>query len=452
MYQMLVATDGCSALGWNEYALEMSEMLAEVGYYDGLSYYKKVVEVAAYCDDSTMAKIDFPSHFEKVIKYAIEIKPAEIDTISETFGIAFSPIFNEKSFNSNSECLNGIEDFYYGSNYALMVGETGVVTKLNGLEIDKTCTTNYDSLRHSYTSAITNSEVQKLDPFYDIIYNNNLSRHASKTKAIDSIEFSGSKIVYPKFTRYKSNIASSIWRIYGNSRLEGLDFFYYNLMLDYDNKKDYSKNIEALYKFDYIGLPDFFLGYSRCKGNQIDYLSLIYFYGYKAALISKDSKVYNDFIKLFLYIYNRLTEAEKINFLSQFITATCWNNIPYVDFNTPFINRLYLDFQKLLLTKSKDFWDKLESKAPKIEMYLILSRASQLDSFDPVIFIKLKNDAPLDMRVYICEALYYFQKNDSKLGVISLKKAIELGFKNSDFFINKIEIKKYHSEILDCFK
>ena len=137
------------------------------------------------------------------------------------------------------------------------------------------------------------------------------------------------------------------------------------------------------------------------------------------------------------------------------------NQASFVDFNTPFINQLYKDFEKLLAndslikSKSENFEDRTfenEKELYVLESYLTLSGASQLDSFDPIIFTKLKNDYSTEARVYRNESLYYFRKNDSKLGVISLKKAIELGFNRSDFFISKIEIKKYHSKILHCFK
>ena len=236
----------------------------------------------------------------------------------------------------------------------------------------------------------------------------------------------------------------------------------------YDDHLDYSKNIETLYKFDHLGLPDFFLGYSKCYGTMIQYLSHIYTLGLKATLIKKDTKAYDDFVKLFCSTYNRLSDKNKIAFLNDFIFSTydenkCVinNQASFVDFNTSFINQLYKDFEKLLandsLIKSKsenveDRTFEYEKEALVLESYLTLSGASQLDNFDPAVFTKVKNDYPTESRVYRNEALYYFRKNDSKLGLIALKKSIELGFKDSDFFINKIEIKKYHSKILDCFK
>ena len=236
----------------------------------------------------------------------------------------------------------------------------------------------------------------------------------------------------------------------------------------YDMKYDYSKNIETLYKFDHLGLPEYSLGYSKSYGAFIHYLSHIYFLGIKAALIKKDTKSYDNFIKLFNSTYNRLSEQNKTSFLNEFIFLTydqnnyiINNEKSFVDFNTPFMNQLYLDFEKLLAndslinTKSENVEDRtfeFEKESHILECYLTLSGASQLNNFDPAIFTKLKNDYPTEARVYRNEALYYFRKNDTKLGVIALKKAIKLGFKNSDFFINKIEIKKYHSKILDCFK
>ncbi len=254
----------------------------------------------------------------------------------------------------------------------------------------------------------------------------------------------------------------------GNSRLHGLDFFFSKLMWIYDNKQDYSKNIETFYRFDHLGLPDFFFGYSKCYGIPIQYLSHIYFCGLKATLIKKDTKGYDDFEKFFYSTYNRLSEKSKILFLNDFVWLTYAENqfileskASFVNFNTPFINKLYNDFEKLLtndsllISKSENFEDRsfeIEKEHYILEGSLTLSGASQLDNFDPAIFTKLKNDYPTEARVYRNEALYYFRRSDAKSGVIALKRAIELGFTNPDFFISKIEIKKYHSKILDCFE
>ena len=163
-----------------------------------------------------------------------------------------------------------------------------------------------------------------------------------------------------------------------------------------------------------------------------------------------------------------MSDKNKIAFLNDFIFLTydgnkCVinNQASIIDINTPFINLLYRDFENLLAndslikSKSKNIEDRTfdeEKEFLMLESYLTLSGASQLDNFNPLVFAKLKNNYPTESRVFRNEALYYFRKNDPKLGVIALKKAIELGFKNSDFFISKIEIKKYHSKILDFFR
>ena len=454
-----------------EFLLELSAAQAKAGSYNGVSFYKIFLELAVGCDDSLASNTDFSIHFENLINYAFQINDNALDTGNARYGVMFSPVFDEKSpffSSSNSKCLNSIEDFYYGSDYAIKVGKTGIVTKLNAWEYSNNDNTNYDSLWRAYTYNVTIGDEQKSNQIYEIIYNKSMSKYVSQTKVIDSIKFSDSNIIYTKFNRFNSNLSSSIWRQFGNSRLDSLDFFFYKLMWLYDDHLDYSKNIETLYKFDHLGLPDFFLGYSKCYGTMIQYLSHIYTMGLKAALIKKDTKAYDDFVKLYFSTFNRLSDKNKIAFLNDFIFSTydenkCVinNQASFVDFNIPFINQLYKDFEKLLandsLIKSKsenveDRTFEYEKESLVLESYLTLSGASQLDNFDPAIFTKLKNDYPTEARVYRNEALYYFQKNDSKLGVIALKKAIDLGFNNSDFFINKIEIKKYHSKILDCFK
>lgn len=473
IYKLLLKTYGCSlsSLALRTEFLNMAEDQAKAGSYNGFALYKTLLKATPFCGDSIASSTDFAIPYESLITCAFQLNDNSIDTGNSRYGVMFSPVFDEKSpffSSSNSKCLNNIEDFYYGSDYAIKVGKTGIVTKLNGWEYSNKDITNYDSLWRAYTYNVTIGDEQKSNQIFELIYNNSMSKYVSQTKVIDSIKFSDSKIVYPQFTKFTSNLSYSIWKQYGNSRLDGLDYFFSKLMWNYDDKQDYSKNIETLYKFDHLGLPDFFLGYSKCYGTMLQYLSHIYTMGLKATLIKKDTKAYDDFVKLYFTTYNRLSDKNKIAFLNDFIFSTydenkCVinNQASFVDFNTPFINQLYKDFEKLLandsLIKSKsenveDRTFEYEKESLVLESYLTLSGASQLDNFDPAVFTKLKKDYPTEARVYRNEALYYLRKNDSKLGVIALKKAIELGFNNSDFFINKIEIKKYHSKILDCFK
>jgi hypothetical protein len=472
MCKLYWKTYGCNfgSKEMRDFFLKYSKLLAEVGSYNGVALYKTFLELAFGCDDSLASNTDLIFHFENLINYSLKISDNAIDTGNARYGILFSPVFDEKSpffSSSNSKCLNNIEEFYYGSDYAINVGKSGVVTKLKGWEYGNKDITNYDSLWRAYTYNVTIGDEQKVNQIFEIIYNNSMAKYVKQNKVIDSIQFSDSKIVYPQFTKFTSNISSSIWRQYGNSRLVGLDQFFNKLMWNYDDKHDYSKIIETLYKFNHLGLPEFFLGYSKCYGTMIQYLSHIYTLGLKATLIKKDTKAYDDFVKLSYSTLNRLSDRNKIQFLNDFIFSTydenkCVinNQASFVDFNTPFINQLYKDFEKLLANdslikyKSENVEDRTwqyEKEEKILESYLTLSGASQLDNFNPAVFTKLKNYYPTEARVYRNEALYYFRKNNQKLGLIVLKKAIELGFKNSDFFINKIEIKKYHSKILECF-
>ena len=467
-------TYGCSygSQKLKNYFLSLSEELALMGVYDGANFYKTVLEIVDACDeDSTNITIDFASHAEKLIKYIYSTSDILIDGAKERYWIDFSPILETDSpfFTSyNSKLNNQITDFYYGSDYAIKVGKTGIVKKVNGWEFSKIDYTNYDSLWHAYNYSLNANDQNKCDEITESIYNKSLPNYIGKTITIDSLLFSEPSLIYKNINKSKPTLSSVIWNQKGNSNLDGLDYFFYRLMYNYDEKQEYFKNIETLYKFNDLGLPEFFLGYSKCYGTTIQYLSHIYTLGLKAALIKKDAKAYEDFVKLFYSTYNRLSEKNKIVFLNDFIFLTydennCVinNQASYVDFNTPFINQLYTDFEKLLSndslikSKSETFEDRVFDYAKEsyvLESYLTLAGASQLDNFDPAVFAKLKNIYPKEARVYRNEALYYFRKNDPKLGVIALKKAIDLGFDNSDFFINKIEIEKYHSKILDCFK
>ncbi len=454
-----------------ELLLELSEAQAKAGAYNGVAFYKAFLQIAIACDDTMASNTDFSIHFENLINFALQINENAIDIGNARYGIMFSPVFDEKSpffSSSNSKCLNNIEDFYYGSDYAINVGKTGVVTKLNEWEYSNNDNVNYDSLWRAFNYNVTIGDEINSNQIYEIIYNKSLSKYVSRTNVIDSIKFTDSNIIHSEFTRFNSNLSYSIWRQYGNSRLDGLDYFFSKLMWNYDDKQDYSKNIETLYKFDYLGLPDFFLGYSKYYGTMIQYLSHIYILGLKATYIKNDTKAYDDFVKLFYSSYDRLSDKNKIAFLNDFIFSTydenkyvLNNKESYVDFNTPLINQLYKDLEILLANDFliKSISENMEDRTFDnerdhyvLESYLTLSGASQLDNFDPTIFTKLKNDFTTEARVYRNESMYYFQKNDKKLGLIALKKAIELGFQDSDFFINKIEIKKYHTKILDCFK
>jgi hypothetical protein len=473
IYKLLLKTFGCSlsSLELRNEFLKISEALTKAGVYNGYTLYKTFLKATPFCGDSIASNTDFAIPYENLITCAFQLNDNSIDTGNARYGIMFSPVFDEKSpfFSSNnSKCLNNIEDFYYGSDYAINVCKSGVVTKLNGWEYSNKDITNYDSLWRAYTYNVTIGDEQKSNQIYELIYNNSMSKYIAKTTIIDSIQFSDSKKVYSQFTKFTSNLSYSIWKQYGNSRLDGLDYFFSKLMWNYDDKQDYSKNIESVYKFDYLGLPDFFLGYSKYYSIPIQYMSHIYILGFKAALIKKDTKAYDDFVNYFYSTYDRLSDKNKIQYLNDFIFLTydknnCIinNKKSFVDFNTPFINQLYKDFEILLsndsLIKSKsesveDRTFEYEKESLIRESYLTLSGASQLDNFDPAVFTKLKNDYPEEARVYRNEALYYFRKNNRKLAIIALKKAIELGFNNSDFFTSKIEIKKYHSKILDCFR
>ena len=51
----------------------------------------------------------------------------------------------------------------------------------------------------------------------------------------------------------------------------------------------------------------------------IQYWSHIYALGFKAALIKKDTKAYDDFVKLFYSTYDRLSDKNEIQYLNDFI-------------------------------------------------------------------------------------------------------------------------------------
>jgi hypothetical protein len=162
-----------------------------------------------------------------------------------------------------------------------------------------------------------------------------------------------------------------------------------------------------------------------------------------------------------------LSDKNKINFLNAFLWSTyneaiIINNENKVDlnFNNHFINDLYLKF-KVLLTNKTLIENKTGDKEDKIFEFdenriylnclLTLSGASHLDKFDFELLKTLEIEYPNEARFYRNEALYWFRKNNIKMATDALITSKKMGFINSDFFLKKVELSKYHNLITNIF-
>lgn len=422
-------------------------------------------------DSNKTKNIDFLKNYEKIITYTFNSLGNDLlDLNGSRYGISLTNNFEKNNpffISYDNGFFNVVEDFYYGSDYAIKCGKIGIITNINQWNFTKTDTTNFYNLWKDVTIEFEAGNINKTYELLSVIGKKALSEELRNSDNIKYLKFSDSDVIYYNINKTKKTFASNIYDWYGNSRLYLLDYFYYQLVNEYDNVNDFDKIIENVNKFDDSGFPDFFIGYSKFYGNPIQYLSCIYFYGIKAAMIKKDAVSLLKFQNMFNNTYEKLSDKNKLNFLNDFIWLLYADNSyslngtnSFINFNDEFSNNIWKNFNNLLhndavinsksdLNEDRDFENKKYTFL--LECKETLSGASQLDNFDFTIFEELKAQYPNEARVYRNEALYFFRKKDQKNGLISLNKAIEMGYKDSTFFISKNELEPFHSKILKYF-
>ena len=451
--------------------IEIADSLASHSSFNGLPLYKSFIVDFYNCHFGEDEGLNLISHIENYLKYFNRsVIPSYFDTTNMKYGLIFGPILDSKSkyFKTNySKTFNNIEDFYYGSDFAIKNGDLGVITKINNIDFSKIDNNNYDSLWASYNYNLDNGNNLKIDSLWELINTYNIIKYVSPLSFIDSMNLELTKKPLFKINKFKSTLASSAFNQYGNAIMFQLDFLYFQLMFYYDKKGYYSNNILQLNDFINFGYPQFFIGYSKYYGVTIDYLSQIYFYGIKAAYINNDTINLNKFINSFYKTLESLSDKNKINLLNEILWNTFDNNkITYPDkkivynYNNYFFNNLYLKLKELLSSKNineaktRNREDKLfefEANGFLVNSLLTLTVLSHLDNFEYQLIIDNENRYPEEPRFYRNEALYWLRKDNIKLALVAINKAKKLGFNDANFFLNKIELSKYYDTIMNLF-
>lgn len=449
---------------------DLSKIMASKNLHRGLELYKNFILHSSDCEISEETVFELLKLYDgEAFKYSmlkdrnrymiITSNPLD-EKCSEKFPVGFN-------------YLNCISDFYFGSEYALKVGKHGVVRKADNWNTTNymESTTDYQSLWKLNMQYARKSDIISYNNTIDEINKNSFAIFLQNSKKIDTIKFFGDTITYGPLLKSPPSDAFCLFATMGNSVLFDLDEIYNKLAWHYDeyslNYGGYSKNLELLNKFQNFGLSNFFLGYSKVEGNPISAFGNILFFGLKSAMILNKSEDIEKIENSILDLYDKLSEANKVRFLNDFIFLSFYKNQiqdikkpNYVNFNNKLFNQFYNNLSYLL--KNETNWSlKLNSEDKRwvwerdqiiLESYLTLSGASYLSNFNPEIFEDLKIKFPNESRLYRNEALYYFNKDESKLALDSLKKAISLGFVDKHFFLNNYSIKKYHSKIKTLFK
>lgn len=452
--------------------LDIAAKSAATGNAKYYNLFKQIICDLKNAESNKIKNIDFIGYYEKIKNYInVTLDKELFDLNSTIYAISLTNNLDKNSpffISYDNGLFNVVDDFYYGSDFALKCGKTGVITSINQWYINKNDTTDFYSLWKEATNEFEAGNVIKAKDILATIRKKSLSEELIDSKKIETLRFSESEKIYSDINKSKKTFAYNLYEYYGNSRLFLFDYFYYQLVNEYDNANDFDKIIENVNQFEDNGFPDFFIGYSKFYGNPIQYLSCIYFYGIKAAMIKKDAVSLLKFQNLFNNTYEKLSDKNKLNFLNDFIWLLYADNSysldgtnSFINFNDEFSNNIWKNFNHLLhndavinsksdLNEDRDFENKKDTFL--LECKLTLSGASQLDNFDVKLFEELKANYPNEARIYRNEALYFFRKKDQKNGLILLNKVIEKGFNDSNFFTSKKELEPYTNKILNCFK
>jgi hypothetical protein len=455
---------------FSTYFLDYADTASDGGNSKYYNLFKQILCDINNADSDKIKSNDLIKYYEKIIKNKCLLRKDLLDLNGSRYGISLTNNFDKNSpffISYDNELNNVVEDFYYGSDYALKCGKMGIITNINNWTFTKTDTTKFYDLWIDVTTEFENGNIKKSEELLSSIIKKALAEELRNSDNIKTLKFSDSNIIYYNINKTKKTIASGIYDWYGNSRLYLLDYFYFQLVNEYDNVNDFDKIIENVNQFEDNGFPEFFIGYSKFYGNPIQYLSCIYFYGIKAAMIKKDTVSLLKFQNLFNNTYEKLSDKNKLNFLNDFIWLLYADNSynlnaenSFINFNDEFSNNVWKNFNNLLhndtvinsksdLNEDRDFEIKKDSFL--LECMLTLSGASQLDNFDVNLLEELKAKYPNEARVYRNEALYYFRIKDLKKGINSLNKATEMGYKDSTFFSSKKELEPFQNKILKCF-
>ena len=455
---------------FREFLKELTKNMSSANSYRGLDVYKNYILHSTDCGISVNDLLELLKSYDKDAESDAEVK--ERDYYMTVSGSSFNQNFYNK-YPVGIDYHNHIVDFYYGSEYGKKISKYGTI-----LEADNWNITNYIEISPNYYDSLWKINWEYAKKGDVINYNNTIyelkkntySGWIRNTSKIDRLKFFGDTMTYGPLILTKPSDAFCVFFDKGNSALFDLDEIYNKLAWHYDENSihfgGYSKNLELVNRYQNFGLPDFFLGHAKVTGSSIAKTGNIFFFGLKSAMVLNKIEEAKKIESNILEIYQLLSEASKVRFLNDVLFLTFdknqikdEKNPSYVNFNNAMFNQFYNDLAYLL--KNEASW-KLDLKGEDkawpferdnliLEALLTLSGASQLDNFDPKIFDELKIKYPNEARVYRNEALYFFQKGEDKLAIKSLDKVVSMGFNNKSFFLDKIELKKYHSKINSIF-
>jgi hypothetical protein len=431
----------------------LSKSLAYNNIYRGLELYKNFIMHSSNCivvDDAILELLGSYSKVSELYSSYMHRPLFMINTESPFEDSTTNP------YPKGAVYENVIKDYYFGSDFAIKVGKTGRVEYSDDWRIDKDFT-NYDSLWDQFSKSSLNNDNDLSSELQRLISKNSFSIFLNNSTSISKIKFWGDPIVYGPIFKKMSTPAFCIYAFHGNRVLFNLDDIYNKLIWFYDGQGLYSKNIDLTNKFIDFGLLDFNLGYYNSSNNSPATISQLLFYGYKAALATKSNKNISGLEKEIVKFYSELSTLGKLQFCNEILYLSyngnqtiIQNELSYLNLDNTLFNNFYKDLDSML-RKNSLIVHESEREDLFLESYLTLSGASNLTSYQSGIFEELESRYPAEARVFRNKALYYFRIGNTKLGYESLEKAISMGFENKSFFLDKVELKKYHSKISKCF-
>ena len=451
-------------------AESMSKGMIEANVFggNGMLFNKYVLESSFNCEDSLSKKIEVIGHLEDLIKNSFdEFYNDSTYSGRGSYGVIFSPDFSGSD--SGFHYMNYVEEFYYGSDYAKKIGRNGLVKRLNGFDVSsRNCLSKSDSLFQEHTRLVLSGQIDRNDASWRVRLNQcSLTAEMSNSAVIDSMQFVDSETNWKKIERIVNTPAFYVWANFGNSQLDGLDFIFFKISYLSLLKGDYKKCIDNLYRFIKLGMPEYVVGYSKCYGTVNAWLSFVYLWGIRSAILLDDERAYEYFTSSFNNFYCEMSPKNKVLLLNEMF----WNVFEQRDFivngksirinyNTAFFKDKYSDFCNINSSDSQlrvannsreDFLFDIKMESNILENYLTLSLLIDMDNFDSDVFNTMKIKYPKEPRVFRNAAYYHFKKGEQKLAFIELDKAISLGLRSPKFFTERAELSKYHSKIIEKF-